>query len=207
MKTDRLKLKLEASSHTNVSEDINNEHYSNAPITADEGNEEFKANNSDSDALKIFSNKEKDDSNDISTDDVESFVKIIDEESYVNKSDSDSGNMKVFGNVEGYFNNSDDFKEVVNFLNEDNEDYPNSNIDEIKHPNNASAGDDLKKHDMKPFVNLGNGEINLSDLEELSDEDKITKLESMQRERKKETGIEIVKDKPQSGLKTDDDHR
>ena len=56
-------------------------------------------------------------------------------------------------------------KEVENFINEDNEDYPNSNIDEIKHPNNASAGDDLKKHDMKPFVNYQSTSNETSDSE------------------------------------------
>ena len=178
LEKDRGKLELEANSNTNISVSLE-----------DVSNEEAKTNNSD---------------------DVES-LKIIDEESFVKKSDSNSGNMKIFDYVEGYFNNSDDIKEVKNFINEDNEDYPNSHIDEIKQPNNASVGevpiDDLKKHDMKPFVNLGNGEINLSDLEELSDEDKITMLESMQRERKEETEIEIVNNKPQSGQKTDDDHR
>ena len=178
LEKDRGKLELEANSNTNISVSLE-----------DVSNEEAKTNNSD---------------------DVES-LKIIDEESFVKKSDSNSGNMKIFDYVEGYFNNSDDIKEVENFINEDNEDYPNSHIDEIKQPNNASVGevpiDDLKKHDMKPFVNLGNGEINLSDLEELSDEDKITMLESMQRERKEETEIEIVNNEPQSGQKTDDDHR
>ena len=78
-------------------------------LEKDRGKLEMEANSNTniSVSLEDVSNEEVKTNN---SDDVES-LKIIDEESFVKKSDSNSGNMKIFDYVEDYFNNSDDIKE------------------------------------------------------------------------------------------------